>query len=47
MPVIKLLDSNSLYQHEEIESERYYKLKEKIKMMPFRKPCNCNSFNRR
>lgn len=31
MPVIKLLDSNSLYQHEEIESERYYKLKEKIK----------------
>ena len=31
MPVIKLLDSNSLHQHEEIESARYFKLKEKMK----------------
>lgn len=31
MPVIELLDSDSLHQHEEIEVERYFKLKEKIK----------------
>ncbi|MGK8526633.1 ParB N-terminal domain-containing protein [Staphylococcus epidermidis] len=31
MPVIKLLGSDSLHQHEEIEVERYFKLKEKMK----------------